>query len=68
MDKDRQMIYDALQGKALEHADMVLPDIMAKYQSAPWNEFRDALADIYLAGAAEVLTTLTQGEDGNSET
>ena len=51
MDKDRQLICDALAERAWEHADRVLPEIMEMYQSAPWNEFRDALAEIFLAGA-----------------
>lgn len=68
MDSDRQMIYDALQEKAREHADMALFDIMEKYKSAPWNEFRDALADIFLAGATEALAAGSTSEAVNTDT
>ena len=45
-----------LEEKAQAHADKILPAIIDKYQSAPWQEFRDALAQIYIAGAKEALT------------
>ena len=51
MEKDRELICDAIAERAREHADRVLPEIIEMYQSAPWNEFRDALAEIFLAGA-----------------
>ena len=68
MEKDKQLIYDALVERAQDHADRVLPEIIEMYRSAPWNEFRDALADIFIAGAEEALTVRIHGKDGNSET
>lgn len=42
-----------LEEKAQAHADKILPVIIDKYQAAPWPEFRDALAQIYIAGAKD---------------
>ncbi len=44
-----------IEQKAEDHAMSAMQGIVDKYQSAPWNEFRDALAEIYLAGAKEAL-------------
>lgn len=44
-----------LEQKAQTHAEKVFSEILDKYQTAPWNEFRDALAQIYLTGASEAL-------------
>lgn len=41
--------------KAYSHVDRIFREIIDKYQSAPWNEFRDTLAQIYLAGANEAI-------------
>lgn len=42
-----------LEEKAQAHVDKIFLSIIDKYQSAPWPEFRDALAQIYIAGAEE---------------
>lgn len=44
-----------LEEKATAYAENIFSEILDKYQTAPWNEFRDALAEIYLAGAREAL-------------
>lgn len=44
-----------LEEKATAYAEKIFSEILDKYQTAPWNEFRDALAEIYLAGAREAL-------------
>ncbi|MDE7466013.1 MAG: hypothetical protein K2M59_06255 [Muribaculaceae bacterium] len=44
-----------LEEKATAYAEKIFSEILNKYQTAPWNEFRDALAEIYLAGAREAL-------------
>lgn len=44
-----------IEEKAYSHVDKIFSEIIDKYQSAPWNEFRDALAQLYLAGVAEAL-------------
>ncbi len=44
-----------IEQKAEEYAINAMQGIVEKYQSAPWNEFRDALAEIYKAGAKEAL-------------
>lgn len=44
-----------IEEKAYSHVDRIFREIIDKYQSAPWNEFRDTLAQIYLAGAKEAL-------------
>ena len=44
-----------IEEKANLHAEKIFPQIAEKYQTAPWNEFRDALADIYMTGATEAL-------------
>lgn len=46
-----------LEQKATEYSTSAIQGIVDKYQSAPWNEFRDALAEIYLAGAKEALAS-----------
>lgn len=40
-----------IEEKAYSHVDEIFGEIIDKYQTAPWNEFRDALVQIYLAGA-----------------
>ena len=44
-----------IEEKAYSHVDKIFSEIIDKYQTAPWNEFREALAQIYLAGATEAL-------------
>ena len=44
-----------IEEKAYSHVDKIFSEIIDKYQTAPWNEFREALAQIYLAGAKEAL-------------
>lgn len=44
-----------IEEKAYSHVDGIFAEMVDKYQNAPWNEFRDALAQIYLAGARETL-------------
>ena len=44
-----------IEEKAYSHIDKIFSEIIDKYQTAPWNEFREALARIYLAGAKEAL-------------
>ena len=39
------------------HADKLFCEIIDKYQTAPRPEFRDTLAEIYLAGAKEALAS-----------
>ncbi len=47
----------SIEHKATEYATEATSSIVDKYQTAPWNEFRDALAEIYLAGAKETLAS-----------
>lgn len=57
-----------LEEKAYSHVDKILLTIIDKYQSAPWPEFRDALAQIYIAGAEEALANQGQyPENGSPE-
>ena len=44
-----------LEQKAYSHVDRIFGEIIDKYKTAPWNEFREALAQIYLAGITEAL-------------
>lgn len=44
-----------IEEKAYSHVDKIFSEIIDKHQNAPWNEFRDALAQIYLAGTTEAL-------------
>lgn len=44
-----------LEEKAQAHVDKIFLSIIDKHDSAPWPEFRDALAQIYIAGAEEAL-------------
>ena len=46
-----------IEQKANLHAERIFPQIAEKYQTAPWNEFREALAQIYLAGVSEGLAS-----------
>ena len=44
-----------LEEKANAHAEKIFSPIAEKYKTAPWPEFKDALAQIFLAGATEAL-------------
>ncbi|MDE5869452.1 MAG: DUF551 domain-containing protein [Muribaculaceae bacterium] len=44
-----------IEKKANLHAEKIFPQMVEKYQSAPLNEFKDAIADIYMTGAKEAL-------------
>lgn len=46
-----------IEEKAYSHVDRIFGEIIDKYQSAPWNEFREALVQIYLAGATDALAS-----------
>lgn len=46
-----------IETKSQEYAEKIFSAIANKYQSTPWPEFRQALADIYLAGATEALSS-----------
>ena len=52
-----------IEEKASLHAGKILEKMVDKYQNAPWNEFKDELAQIYLAGATEALKTQWQDPD-----
>ncbi len=53
----------SIEHKATEYATEATSSIVDKYQTAPWNEFRDALAEIYLAGAKEVFSSQWRSPD-----
>lgn len=44
-----------IEEKANAHINSIFGKLIDKYKTAPWNEFRDALVQIYLAGAKEAL-------------
>lgn len=52
-----------LEQKAYSHIDRIFGEIIDKYKTAPWNEFRDALAQIYLAGITEALAGQWRKDD-----
>ncbi|MDE5869263.1 MAG: hypothetical protein K2H18_03440 [Muribaculaceae bacterium] len=56
-----------IEEKANLHAEQIFPQIAEKYQSAPWNEFKDALTDIYLTGAKEALAGQWQAPEALKE-
>lgn len=64
--KDNQL-KDNMEEKANIHAEKIFADMVNKYQSAPWNEFRDALAQIYLAGATEALASQWRSPEALNE-
>ncbi|MDE5998268.1 MAG: hypothetical protein K2G77_08685 [Muribaculaceae bacterium] len=52
-----------IEEKACSHVDKIFSEIIDKYQTAPWNEFRDALAQIFLVGAKEALAGQWRKDD-----
>lgn len=46
---------NTIEEKAQAHAEKIFAEMVNKYQNAPWNEFRDALAQIYITGATDAL-------------
>ena len=52
-----------IEEKAYSQVDRIFGEIIDKYQTAPWNEFRDTLAQIYLAGAREALAGQWRKDD-----
>lgn len=46
-----------IEEKAQEYAERKFSEVAELYQTAPWPEFRAKLAEIFLAGAHEALTS-----------
>ena len=56
---------NTIEEKAQSYAEQKFQEVVELYQIAPWPEFRAKIAEIYLAGAMEALST--QWRDATKE-